>query len=270
MKILEEIKINYPNLSNVLYERIKRYLKYNKSKYKYNIKYVLDSLPSSIQNNLIIEIYRPIIKNFLFFKYFENSDFFVKIVTSMKPILSMKDDILINEGDVIEDIIFIKKGRLSLEVDINLDVHQYNNFDDENPKSTSSITNKMNTISSFKSLYHTKNEEKNFYFSYLNFTTKKTNTFKFEKNQNQKKQIKIIELRNNEHFGDVLMILNEKSPVTIKVSSKKAELLFLPKTDATEISNLYPNIWKRIVTKSLYNLNQIKNIIKKRVYFIVN
>ena len=265
MKILEEIKINYPNLSNVLYERIKRYLKYNKSKYKYNIKYVLDSLPSSIQNNLIIEIYRPIIKNFLFFKYFENSDFFVKIVTSMKPILSMKDDILINEGDVIEDIIFIKKGRLSLEVEINLDVHQNNNFDDENQKSTSSITNKMNTISSFKSLYHTKNEEKNFYFSYLNFTTKKTNTFKFEKNQNQKKQIKIIELRNNEHFGDVLMILNEKSPVTIKVRSKKAELLFLPKTDATEISNLYPNIWKRIVTKSLYNLNQIKNIIKKRV-----
>ena len=31
VKILEEIKINYPNLSNVLYERIKRYLKYNKS-----------------------------------------------------------------------------------------------------------------------------------------------------------------------------------------------------------------------------------------------
>jgi len=61
------------------------------------------------------------------------------------------------------------------------------------------------------------------------------------------------------------MILNEKSPVTIKVKSKKAELLFLQKTDATEISNLYPNIWKRIVTKSLYNLNQIKNIIKKRV-----
>ena len=80
-----------------------------------------------------------------------------------------------------------------------------------------------------------------------------------------KKQIKIIELRNNEHFGDVLMILNEKSPVTIKVKSKKAELLFLQKTDATEISNSYPNIWKRIVIKSLYNLNKIKNIINKKV-----
>ena len=121
VKILEEIKINYPNLSNNLYERITRYIRYNKSRYKYNIKYMLDSLPLSIQNNLIIEIYKPIIKNFFFFKHFENSDFLVKIVTSMKPILSMKDDILINEGDVIDDIIFIKNGRLSLEANIYLD-----------------------------------------------------------------------------------------------------------------------------------------------------
>ena len=47
--------------------------------------------------------------NSKFFKHLENSDFFVKIVTSMKPILAVKDDILVNEGDVIEDIIFIKK-----------------------------------------------------------------------------------------------------------------------------------------------------------------
>ena len=58
--------------------------------------------------------------NFQFFKNFENSDFFVKIVTSLKPILSMKDDILIQEGDIIEDIIFIKKGVLSLEIILDL------------------------------------------------------------------------------------------------------------------------------------------------------
>ena len=249
MKILEEIKINYPNLSNVLYERIKRYLKYNKSKYKYNIKYVLDSLPSSIQNNLIIEIYRPIIKNFLFFKYFENSDFFVKIVTSMKPILSIKDDILVHEGDIIEDIIFIKKGLLSLQADIYLNSSK-NNLDENIKFSNNSISNRVDSLSYFRSINHTKNEEKNYNYSYLNSVPK--NTIKLEKNKCQKKQIKIIELRNNEHFGDVLMILNEKSPVTIKVKSKKAELLFLQKTDATEISYSYPNIWKRMVIKSLY------------------
>ena len=256
MKILEEIKINYPNLSNNLYERISRYLRYNKSKYKYNIKYVLDSLPSSIQNNLIIEIYKPIIKNFLFFKYFENSDFFVKIVTSMKPILSMKDDILVHEGDIIEDIIFIKKGRLSLEADINLDDSK-NIFNDQ--------FKETNSISNIPTINQTKIEDKNFYVSYFDLTTKKSNTIKLEEKPCHKKQIKIIELRSNEHFGDVLMILNEKSPVTIKVKSKKAELLFLPKTDATEISNLYPNIWKKIVTRSLHNLAQIKNIIRKKI-----
>ena len=38
VKILEEIKINFPNLNPKLYDRIIRYLKYNKNKYKYNIK----------------------------------------------------------------------------------------------------------------------------------------------------------------------------------------------------------------------------------------
>ena len=32
----------------------------------------------------------------------------------------MKDDILIQEGDIIEDIIFIKKGVLSLEIILDL------------------------------------------------------------------------------------------------------------------------------------------------------
>ena len=68
------------------------------------------------------------------------------------------------------------------------------------------------------------------------------------------------------------MILNEKSPVTIKVKSSRAELLFLQKTEATEISNLYPNIWKKIVNKSWHNLNQIKNLIKKKIikYYELN
>ena len=120
MKVLTEIKMEYPNLSKVLYDRIKRYLNYNKSEYNNNIKFILESLPSSLQNNLIIEIYKPIIMNFQFFKSFKNSDFFVKIVTSLKPILSMKDDILIQEGDIIEDIIFIKKGVLTLEIIVDL------------------------------------------------------------------------------------------------------------------------------------------------------
>ena len=263
VNILGEIKINYPNLNNDLYERIIRYLNYNKSEYKYNIENILDSLPSSLQNNLIVEIYKPLIKNFHFFKSFENSDFFVKIVTSLKPILSMKDDILVQEGDIIEDIIFIKRGILTLEILIDLD----------SPKESAEDHLNMIEIGSLNILsqQQTKKGERvisintNSNFNYSKINSKYLT--KTEKKIKNKKAMKIIDLRKNEHFGDVLMILNERSPLTVKVKSKKAELFFLQKTDATEISNQYPNIWKRIVNKSLYNMKQIKKIIKKKILF---
>ena len=50
------------------------------------------------------------------------------------------------------------------------------------------------------------------------------NTKFYKDNKKNRKKIKIIDLRKNEHFGDILMILNEKSPLTVKVKSKKAEL----------------------------------------------
>ena len=259
MKVLSEIQLDYPNLDKSLYDRIKRYLNYNKSKYKFNLKFILESLPSSLQNNLIIEIYKPIIKNFQFFKSFENSDFFVKIVTSLKPILSMKDDILIQEGDIIEDIIFIKKGVLTLEIIIDLN----------EPKKSVEKHLEMTRMECFKNISNNK------FTALMNLNTISSNYNSefgkriFNDNSVHKKEIKIIDLRKNEHFGDILMILNEKSPVAVKVKSKKAELFFLQKTEATEISNRYSNIWKRIVNRSLHNMKQIKNLIRKKVFAFV-
>ena len=174
----------------------------------------------------------------------------------MKPILSKKEDILVQEGDIIEEIIFIKKGILSLEIGIEL--NEPKKYEEENLGMSNNNSIKRETLSHFQSMINTKLFESNIY-SFITLNTKR------EQKSNDKKNIKIIDLRDNEHFGDVLMILNEKSPVNIKVKSKKAELLFLQKTEATEISNLYPNIWKKIVNKSLYNLNQIKNIIRKKI-----
>ena len=68
-------------------------------------------LPYSLKNKLIMEMYKPIIQNFSFFKEIHNSDFIVKVVTSLKPLLLIKEDIIINEGDFIKEIIFIKKGK---------------------------------------------------------------------------------------------------------------------------------------------------------------
>ena len=57
MNVLSEIKLEYPNLNGSLYNNIIRYSNYNKSKNKFNLKLILESLPLSLQNNLIIEIF---------------------------------------------------------------------------------------------------------------------------------------------------------------------------------------------------------------------
>ena len=259
VQILSDIKMAYPLLKNELYEKIIRYLKYNKSENKYNIDFILDSLPLSLKNNVIIDMYKPIIKNFQFFKSFQNSDFFVKIVTSLKPVLSMKDDILVQEGDVIEDIIFIKKGVLSLEICIDLDCPQESCEAHLTMNGFNQTLEQMHSVKSGKGY-----NSQTITSSNINYT-RNNSKVKNEIKKLNKKQMNIINLRKNEHYGDILMILNERSPLTVKVKSKKAELFFLQKTDATEISNKYPNIWKRIVHKSLYNMKQIKQLIKKKI-----
>ena len=259
VQILSDIKIAYPLLKNELYEKIIRYLKYNKSGNKYNVDFILDSLPLSLKNNVIIDMYKPIIKNFQFFKSFQNSDFFVKIVTALKPVLSIKDDILVQEGDVIEDIIFIKKGVLSLEICIDLDCPQESCEAHINMNRFTQTMEQTHSIKSGKGY-----NSQTITSSNINYT-RNNSKVKNEIKKLNKKQMNIINLRKNEHYGDILMILNERSPLTVKVKSKKAELFFLQKTDATEISNKYPNIWKRIVHKSLYNMKQIKHLIKKKI-----
>jgi hypothetical protein len=74
----------------------------------------------------------------------------------------------------------------------------------------------------------------------------------------QQQYIKIIEIRRNEHFGDILMFLNKRSTLRVKVKSNKAELFYLNKKDALEISISYSLIWKKINKRSLFNWEQIK------------
>jgi len=55
-------------------------------------------------------MYKPLLKNLVFFKNIDNSDFIVKVVTSLKPLISIKNDVVIEEGDYIKEIIIVKKG----------------------------------------------------------------------------------------------------------------------------------------------------------------
>ena len=68
-------------MKNTLYEEVLRNL-YNEQLYEKKDKHLLfDCLPYSLKNELIMEIYKPLIQNFNFFKDVDNSDFIIKVTT---------------------------------------------------------------------------------------------------------------------------------------------------------------------------------------------
>ena len=290
--VLEEIKLIYPQLPEDLYERISRYLKYKFEKEQLDKNIVIECLPVNLSNILVYEMYKPIINNFIFFKNFENIDFIVKVILCFKPILAIRNDILIKDGDLVEDIIFVKKGKLSLELpldkmnnvnnlnktknSINLTFNNtatqnltfngsqslFNskpsfNSNNNNPFSKKRRSSIFENIQSFNQIQTIKKKKKRF-FSRFKRKSKKI----LRKNSNVQ-IFKILEIRKNEHFGDILMFLNERSPLSLRVKTKKAELFFLNKTDAIDISTCYPTIWQKINVKSLFNYEQIKRLMNK-------
>ena len=274
--ILDEIKLNNPNLPDELYERILKHLIY-KNTHEKKVKNVLfDGLPLTLKNNLISEMYKPIIKSFIFFKNFQNTDFIVRVILAFKSIMAYKNDILVNEGDMVEEILFVKKGALSLEIPINLsnpqeNIDKYLNapllkinndfekvLDNENKRKHSSLKSLKDIDCTFDNPY-------NMCDTPAHSRRKSVKEKEKEKVVDKKKYVRILTIRSNEHFGDVLMFLEQRSPLRIRVKTKKCELFFLKKIDAIKISTIHQNIWRRLNKKSIYNFEQIKKIIKRIV-----
>ena len=66
---------------------------------------LFDSLPNSLKNTLVIEMYRSYINGFLFFKNVENREFIVQVISKLKPVLGIKGDILLQEGENFDELI---------------------------------------------------------------------------------------------------------------------------------------------------------------------
>ena len=265
LSILKEIKLSNPLLKDSIYQEVLKNI-HNEQLYERKDKSILfDCLPYSLKNKLILEMYKPSIKDFVFFKDIENSDFIVKVVTTLKPLISFKNDILIQEGDFIKEIFFVKKGVLTLNITIDR-----NNIEESLKKY---IT--INDIGMINITYapqflskNTMNLDDNLN-NYLMNNKKKENSLN-EENKENNLDIKIIEIRKNEHFGDALMFLNERCPLFVQVKTKIAELLILRKMEVIEIYSIYPNIMKRINKKSLFNMEQIKVKMRRELQSIVN
>ena len=268
LAILEQIKVTYDKMPQILYDKISKFLIYRLHNEKRDKNDIMENIPLTVKNQLIMEMYKDIINNFMFFKNFDNSDFIIKVILALKPIQASRNERLVNEGDYIEEIIFVKKGILSLEIPLPIIINENTN---DNIVETNLNKQKTNTgpirISKILDPNNTLNK---------NLTNNEidTQTIQELKKENPKtfevQYVKIIEIRRNEHFGDVLMFLNKRSPLSVKVKTKISELFLLQKTDALEISMSFPTIWRKIIKKSLFNMEQIERLVNKtlKLFFL--
>ena len=300
---LEEIRISYPNMPFKLYNNIHQHLKrLLRQQKKFDSNILINNLPYKLKNNLLFAIHRGIVNKFIFFRGCENSDFILKVLTHFIPLYSKKNSFLIKEGEIIENIFFVKDGRLALEAAIDLDnieksvvkylEYQFNEISSvveteiekslvkleksiieckekrrtiENHEELLDIIQKLSKdIGNISYMHETHIEEE---IGRCDFNEGYEN---IEKGNNQ--FLHILDILKNEYFGEVYMFLNKPSPLSLRVKSKKADLFILRKKDAINIKKDYPNIWKRINEKSKHNMKSIKVLTKKIIkgYCIMN
>ena len=292
LDILNDIKLEYPKMPRDLYDKIYLHLEYINLRQKKDKSSLINCLPHSVKKPLLYEMYKPIIENFNFFKHFKNSEFVNRVISKLKPVLSVKNDLLLDQGEIIEDAIFVKQGRLSLEVKIDIDhpeksvekllneeyffgvenneLYQKSAFGELINKTSfshnQSIINKKNLYNLYSGNTLKENDNQKRMKTIVTNPQGENEIQKYPKTKINYIHLRILDIRKNEHFGTLLMFLNKRSPLTLRVKSKKAEMFFLKKIDAVEISTSYPNIWKRVNKKSFHNLKQIKKIMKNIIF----
>ena len=291
LNILENIRISCPTMSFKLYNKIKNHLLsiYKKRK-KTGISYLINGVPDTIKNDLLFKIYSNVINEFIIFKNVKNSSFIIQVLTSFIPIISKKEEIIILEGELIQNIVFVKDGRLSMEIAIDLNnpvisIKNYlennfigisrqeelknhnlneilntilntkkNSYNELISKIDNIISNNQQTIINNNSIYN--NHGISVDLGRLDFERNET----MERDNDNFQIIKIIDIRKNEYYGDIHIFLEHPSPFTLKTKSRVADLFLLPKLDAMSISKNFPNIWTKIENKSYHNLVSIKKL----------
>ena len=56
-----------------------------------------------------------------FFKNFDNIDFNERVILSFNPIIAFRNVVLIKENEFVDDIIFVRSGKLTLELPLILE-----------------------------------------------------------------------------------------------------------------------------------------------------
>ena len=293
LNILETIRVSYPTMPFKLYFKIKSHLlNISTKKKKIGISTLINGIPDTIKNELLFKIYEKEINRFSIFKNVDNSNFILQVLTSFIPITLKKEEILLLEGEAVENIIFVKDGRLSMEMSVDLkepynSIQRYLEFNfkgiTKNELNSSKNLERINTLIKFNKNYNDlKKQIDNFLLdkqkSFNNNNSLLDNNISFDlgrldftkkesdlKNLENYDNVKIFDVRKNENFGEVHMFLHKPSPFTLKAKSRMAEVLLLRQHEAIIISNNFPNIWRHMHNKSYHNLISLKKLTFKKL-----
>ena len=292
LSMLEIIRQDYPNIPFKLYMTVHKYLeKKSCSIEKYDLNSFIESLPFSLKNQILFTMYDKYVHNFKFFKKNNNSVFIAEVLNNFIPTTAKKNEFLIYEGELVEEIIFIKDGKISFNAAINTEepsssINKYflerfapftkeeeNNLLKENLNNithTSQITNKSydktrnklnNVLKNFT--YEVSCEDKANLQIIQNIEINNYNDFDIKggaiiNDEGNYQYLKIVDIRKNEHFGCVFISLNKPCPLSLQVRSKFAELFLFKKAQALNLSRNYPNIWQKLYGKEFLNIIKIK------------
>ena len=291
--ILEEIRISHPNMPFKLYKQIFQHLNARKIRQKQcDSNLLINSLPYSLKNSLLLTMYRHTIENLKIFKGCKNSDFIVRLLTNFIPLFAKKNAILIHEGQLVENIMFVKNGRLALQAAIDTEEPEesikhylHKNFGDiaedqlflsqyesSNSNTSIGIKNDKSPIDIARTVLDTvvNTRTKSAIATEINESGLGKELGKwdyggedFEESNYQ--FLNIINISKNESYGVVYMFFTKPSPLSLRVKSKKVELLLLRKSDALDISQRYPNIWMKFLKKSYFNTLSIKTLAVNKI-----
>jgi hypothetical protein len=252
---LDQLKIKY-HIKDSIYNKIMRFLKYEYAVNKIDNSTLLNELPISLRNEVMFYMFQDVINNFVFFKNFNNLDFINRVLLTLKPNRAVRNDILVKEGDMVEETIFVKNGILVLECTVN--------FQNTETEENNIVAKKTNLLEKIDTL--TKRPKKNTLQKSQTNASSKNEEDEFKTNDNR--ILKILQIRKNEHFGDVLMFLNRPSLLRVRVKSKFADLFLMKKIDLANIARDFPDIFRKIYSKSVPNMDRIETLVNnaKTIY----
>ena len=273
LAVLEDIRINYPKMPYKLYNKIKHHLQSNvQNQKKTNINLLINNLPHILRHNLLLVLYKNYVNNFTFFRKCYNSNFIIYTLLNFVPYSSKKNSLLLREDQLIDNVIFVIQGRLSLEIAIDLEnpkdsIKKYLS-EQYNPLAKNGIiedkyNQRMSTVLHNNEI---KNMESSINNGNINIARDSNNNER-DFDESNYHFINITNIFKNEHFGEVFILFNKPSPLFLRVKSKMANLFLLNKKNILVLSTTYFNIWKRLFKKSLKNMIALRErtieIVKK-------